>query len=95
MNESSQHIASVFDRDLETVQAQIMKMGGLVEQAILDAADSLDSRDEEQAERVRESDRAVDDLEELINDECARLIALRQPTAVDLRLVLSVMKISG
>ena len=95
MNESSQHIASVFDRDLETVHAQIMKMGGLVEQAILDAADSLDSRDEEQAERVRESDRAVDDLEELINDECARLIALRQPTAVDLRLVLSVMKISG
>jgi len=95
MTEETHHIASAFDRDLETVQAQIMKMGGLVEHAILDAAESLDARDEERAEMVRESDRAIDALEELINEECARLIALRAPTAIDLRLVLSVLKISG
>ena len=95
MKERSHHIASAFDRDLETVQAQIMKMGGLVEQAILDAAESLDTRDEEKAEQVRENDRAIDALEELVNDEAARIIALRAPTAIDLRLVLSVLKIAA
>ncbi len=95
MNEETQHIASAFDRDLQAVQAQIMKMGGLVERAILEAADSLDARDEEKAETVREADRAIDALEELINDECARIIALRAPTAIDLRLMLTVLKIAG
>ncbi|MGR3321216.1 MAG: phosphate signaling complex protein PhoU [Pseudooceanicola sp.] len=90
-----QHIASAFDRDLEAIQARIMKMGGLVEAAILEAAKSLEERDEELAEKVRAGDRAIDELEELINEECARLIALRSPTAVDLRIVLSVMKIAG
>jgi len=92
---SNQHIASAFDRDLETIQARIMKMGGLVERAISDAARSLEIRDEELAEDVRGRDRAIDILEEEINEEAARVIALRAPTAGDLRIVLSVMKISG
>ena len=90
-----QHIASAFDRDLEAIQAQIMKMGGLVENAILEAATSLETRDEERAEKVRKGDKAIDELEELINEEAARVIALRAPTAIDLRLVLSVIKVSA
>lgn len=90
-----QHIASAFDRDLEKIQAQIMKMGGLVETAILEAATSLETRDVERAEEVRRNDRAIDKLEEHINDEAARVIALRAPTAIDLRVVLSVLKISS
>jgi len=92
---SDQHIAKVFDRDLEEIQARIMKMGGLVEAAIMDAARSLEERDEELAEQVRAGDAAIDGLEDLINEEAARVIALRAPTAVDLRVVLTVMKISG
>jgi len=92
---SEQHIATAFDRDLEAIQARIMKMGGLVEAAIMESAGSLEARDEEQAEKVRAGDAAIDALEDLINEETARLIALRAPTAVDLRVVLSVMKISG
>ncbi|MGD9865524.1 MAG: phosphate signaling complex protein PhoU [Pseudodonghicola sp.] len=92
---SEQHITKVFDRDLEGIQARIMKMGGLVEEAILEAASSLEARDEEQAEKVRAGDAAIDDLEVMINEETARLIALRAPTASDLRLVLTVMKIAG
>jgi phosphate transport system protein len=95
MSDSTQHIASAFDRDLEGIQGQIIKMGGLVEAAILDAAQSLADRDEELAEKVRAGDRAIDELEELINDTAARVIALRAPTAIDLRVVLSVMKISA
>ena len=90
-----QHIASAFDRDLEAIQAQIMKMGGLVETAILEGANSLETRDEELAEKVRGADKAIDALEELINEEAARVIALRAPTAIDLRLILSVIKISA
>lgn len=90
-----QHIASAFDRDLESVQAQIMKMGGMVEDAIRLAAQSLEARDEELAAQVRDGDKAIDALEELINERAARVIALRAPTAIDLRLILSVIKISA
>ncbi len=92
---NNQHIASAFDRDLEAIQAQIMKMGGLVEKAISEAAISLETRDEERAEAVRRDDKAIDALEELINEEAARVIALRAPTAIDLRIVLSVIKVSA
>ncbi|MCB2134742.1 MAG: phosphate signaling complex protein PhoU [Rhodobacteraceae bacterium] len=92
---SEHHIASAFDRDLEVIQALVMKMGGMVETAILDAAQALEARDEDLAERVRQGDKAIDALEERINAEAARLIALRAPTASDLRTVLSVLKISA
>jgi phosphate transport system protein len=89
------HIARAFDRDLEAVQALIMRMGGLVEQALADAAQALDTQDDALAEQVRRGDAAIDALEESINAECARLIALRAPIATDLRTVLTVMKIAG
>ena len=90
-----QHISSAFDRDLEGIQAKIMKMGGLVEQAILDGAEALDTRDEELAGKVRKGDKAIDALDDLINDEAARVIALRAPTAIDLRVILSVMRMAA
>ena len=90
-----QHIASAYDRDLEAIQALIMKMGGLVDAAIIDGAKSLEDRDVDLAEKVRKADNAIDELEERINDEAARVIALRAPTAGDLRTVLTVMKTSA
>lgn len=92
---AEQHIARAFDRDLEAIQALVMRMGGMVETAILDAAQALESRNEDLAEQVRQNDKAIDALELKINEEVARLIALRAPTASDLRMVLAVMKISS
>ncbi len=89
------HIHSAFDKDLEGVQAMVMKMGGLVEEAILHAAEALEKRDVDLAEQVRRNDRVIDDLEEAIHTECARIIALRAPIATDLRTVLTVMRIVG
>lgn len=89
-----QHIASVFDRDLEAIQAHIMKMGGLVEQSIRDSAQALKRRDTDLADRVRDNDAKIDDLENLIHEEATRVIALRAPTASDLRLIMSVLRIS-
>ena len=92
---SERHILSAFDRDLETMQAMVVKMGGMVETAIADAATALANRDEELADEVRRRDKAIDALELQINEEAARLIALRAPRATDLRMVLSVIKISA
>lgn len=92
---SNEHIARAFDRDLEAVQAMIMKMGGLVETALTDAARALEAQDETLADQVRANDAAIDALEEQVNVECARLIALRAPMGTDLRIVLSVMKIAS
>ncbi|NBE08199.1 phosphate signaling complex protein PhoU [Paragemmobacter ruber] len=89
------HILSAFDRDLEAVQAHVLRMGGLVEQALLDAAEALETRDEALAQKVQAGDKAIDALEEQINEECARLLALRAPAAGDLRTVLSVMRIAA
>jgi phosphate transport system protein len=93
MNE--QHILRAFDRDLEAIQAMILKMGGLVEDAILQGTEALGGRDVEAAERVRKGDKAIDAIEEQVNEEVARVIALRAPVSRDLRILLSVLRLSG
>ena len=90
-----QHIVSAFDRDLEAIQAQIMKMGGMVEEAIGQATEALVTGDTALANRVRKGDAAIDDMEQVVNEEAARVIALRQPIATDLRTVLTVFRISA
>jgi phosphate transport system protein len=89
------HIVSSFDRDLEAIQALIMKMGGLVEESILNASNALEKRDEKLAKSVRDGDKLIDKLEEQVNEEAARILALRAPTAGDLRTVLSVFRVSA
>ena len=90
---SEHHIASAFDRDLEGIQANLMRMGGLVESAIQRATKALIDRDPDLAAKVRADDKKIDALDETIHAECARLIALRQPIASDLRTILGVMRI--
>ena len=91
---TDRHIASAFDRDLEGVQALVLRMGGLVESALAEAADALELGDASLARKVMREDAVIDLLDEQVNSECARLIAIRAPTASDLRTVLAVMKIA-
>jgi phosphate transport system protein len=92
MTESELHILAAFDRDLEALQAHFLKLSGLAEQALTDAARALETLDVPAAERVIAGDSAIDDLEEYIQMEAASLIARRAPTAGDLRRVLAVMR---
>jgi len=92
---SDLHIRTAFDRDLEQLQAQMLRMGGLVEVAILDAAKSFETQDVGLADQVRLADRVIDDIEVKINEDVARIIALQAPAARDLRLLLSILKVSG
>jgi len=92
---ASKHIVSSFDRDLEGIQAKVMRMGGLVEAALRDAVQALEDADTDKAAAIRAGDQVIDTLNEEIRSETAQLLALRAPTAIDLRVVLSVMAISA
>ncbi|MCX7560683.1 phosphate signaling complex protein PhoU [Sulfitobacter sp. F26204] len=93
MNEK--HILTAFDRDLDVIQGAMIKMGGLVRISLSDAATALISEDTNLAEKVRAGDRAIDALDQKVKIDTAKLLALRAPTAGDLRFVLSVMEISS
>ncbi|WP_108814223.1 phosphate signaling complex protein PhoU [Loktanella sp. Alg231-35] len=91
----NEHISSAYDRDLEGITTLIMRMGGLVEEAILKAVQSLADRDVELAEEVRKGDKVIDALELQINEEAARTIALRAPVSKDLRSILTVFRLAA
>jgi phosphate transport system protein len=89
------HIHSAFDADLENIQSLILQMGGLAERQIEDSTTALHQRDQERAQRVIVGDRRIDALEQEIDADVVRVLALRQPQAQDLRAVVTVMKTAG
>ncbi|ADG82971.1 phosphate uptake regulator PhoU [Thermincola ferriacetica] len=76
---------NAFERSLEELQQEILRMGSLVEQAIYNSVHSLATQNVDLANQVIEGDRLVDQLELEIEDKCLKLIATQQPMAVDLR----------
>ena len=87
------HISEQFNKELEDIRNNVLTMGGLVEQQIELAVQAFTSGDIELAEEVIKQDNQVDALEMAIDLECTQILALRQPTAFDLRLLLTVIKI--
>ncbi|RTR05692.1 phosphate signaling complex protein PhoU [Halomonas nitroreducens] len=88
----SQHISRQFNHELEELKTHLMAMGGLVEKQVQDAVRALLDGDSTLAGQVVENDRAVNDMQIKIDDECTRVLARRQPAASDLRLVLAVIR---
>ncbi len=89
----SHHISEQFNKELEDVRNKVLAMGGLVEQQLELAIEALVLGNVEQAEYVISQDSQIDTLEIAIELECTQILALRQPTAFDLRLLLAVIKI--
>ena len=87
-----QHSSSQYNEELASIRSHLMEMGGLVEKQVIDALQSLLQADSELAEKVLNTDDKVDDLEKVIDEECARVLALRQPAASDLRMIIAVSK---
>ena len=92
MNDSL-HVSSQFDEDLARLRTHVLQMGGLVETQISAAIDAYTTGEVASVKTSVETDRKVNDLEKAIDDDCAHIIAKRQPTASDLRLVLGISKI--
>lgn len=81
-----------FDRQLETLNVEIIKMGALCEEAISSAAKALSDGDSNMIEKVFETDAKIDDMERDIEGICMRLLLQQQPVAKDLRTVSSALK---
>lgn len=88
-----QHISGQFNKELEDVRNKVLTMGGLVEQQIELAVTAFSTGDLEMAELVIKQDNQVDALEMAIDQECMQILALRQPAAFDLRLLITVIKV--
>ena len=90
-----QHIVKGFDRDLDKIKDHINKISGLVESQLAYAYQSLNERDILIAEKVIERDKKIDTLYQELLDMSIQLFALRQPLAIDLRYVISSIKIAS
>jgi phosphate transport system protein len=90
-----QHIVSAFDDDLVAVQAKISEMGGLAEDLLSKALEAVQNRDSGLAQEVITRDKLLDALELDLEAIATRTIALRQPMAQDLRVLISALKIAS
>jgi phosphate transport system protein len=90
-----EHTLKRFDEELERLSATISEMGGLAESQLAQSLVALRDRDTEIAERVIAEDARVDALDEAVQEQTVQLLALRQPMAVDLRVILSSIKIAA
>lgn len=87
------HISGQFNKELEDIRNHVLTMGGLVEEQIELAIKAFTSTDMELAEQVIKQDNQIDALEMALDRECTQILALRQPTAFDLRMLITVLKI--
>ncbi|ADT87920.1 phosphate signaling complex protein PhoU [Vibrio sp. Vb2880] len=86
------HISGQFNVELESIRTHVLTMGGLVEQQLSFAMQALNKDDIELARKVVRDDHKVNAMEVSIDEACTRIIAKRQPTAKDLRLIMAIIK---
>ena len=89
------HISAQFNAELVGVRNDLMTMGGLVESQIERAIDATLDGDSSLAEEAIDLDLEVNTLERSIDEQCTRILVLRQPAAGDLRLVLATIKVTN
>jgi len=88
----AEHTSKQFDAELESVRSRVLQMGGLVEEQIIRAMDALSAGDMAMIEKVIADDHRVNAMEVELDELCSHIIARRQPAAVDLRLLITVIK---
>jgi phosphate transport system protein len=90
----SEHIVKSFSEQLEMLANAVAQMGGLAEAQFANAIEAVAKRDTKLAEAAIGSDERVDRIQQTVEDQALRLLALRQPMAVDLRNTLAAIKIA-
>ena len=93
MVSTTEHVSKKFDAELESLRSRVMQMGGLIETQINRAIDAFMTGDLDAMEQVIADDHQVNGFEVSIDDDCAHIVARRQPTAGDLRMVMATSKI--
>lgn len=82
-------------REIEGLKNSILRLGSIVEQSVQKATLSIKNRDVQLAQSVIENDINIDQMEVDIEEECLKILALYQPVAIDLRFIVSVLKINS
>jgi len=88
-------MAKHFQRELEKIKKSILSLGAIVEDRVRLAIKSIEKRDAAIAEQIVNMDYEIDEMEVEIEEECLKVLALHQPVAVDLRFLVSVIKINN
>ena len=86
------HTSKNFDLELESLRTRVLQMGGMAEQQVRKAIDGLYSGNKQLLEEVIRDDDRINQMEVDIDALCNQVIAKRQPTAIDLRMIVSVLK---
>ncbi len=84
-----------FHREIETLKQKFMTLGALVEDRVCKVCLTIQSRDEELLTEIIGSDWKVDEMEIEVEEECLKILALHQPVARDLRLIIAIIKINN
>lgn len=92
MESFDQHISHQFNQELENLRQKMMAMGGMVEEMLKKSVQAIVDGDTDLAMQVIEADDQVNRMEKRLDEECNLVIARRQPTASDLRLIFAIIK---
>nr|WP_240193431.1 phosphate signaling complex protein PhoU [Desulfobulbus alkaliphilus] len=84
-----------FHREIDQLKDMVITLGTLVEDRLRRACAILETQDEEESRKIMTSDWEVDDMEIRVEEECLKILALHQPVARDLRLIVAVIKINS
>jgi len=93
--EEKRHTSLHYEKELQEIKNGLIYLGALTEKAIQKAISSLLERNSELAREVIKDDAEIDNLDNELEDRCVRILALRQPTAIDLRFITTAIKING
>jgi phosphate transport system protein len=88
-----EHTYKQFDAEMEEIRSGVLAMGGLVETQLARAIQSLRHPDLDQVDAVAADEQAINQMQISIDHQCSQIIAKRQPAAIDLRMILTVVKI--
>ncbi len=93
--EERKHTSSHYEMELQEIKNNLIYLGALTERAIHLAMQSLTDRNTEMAKNVIADDYEIDKMDKDIEERCIKMLALRQPTAIDLRFITTAIKITG
>ena len=93
--EEKRHTSSHYEKELQEIKNGLIYLGALTEKAILSAMKSLAERKSDIAHKVICADDEIDKLDAELEERCIKILALRQPTAIDLRFITTAIKITG
>ena len=89
-----ERVSRHFQEELEALKERLLAMGGLAEERVREAVRGLAERDRERLEAVLAGDEPINDLHIEVDDRCFKLLALHQPMAADLRIIVAAVKIN-